>query len=162
MFCNRLRSLRESKGLNMKQFAFELGIPYTTYYNYETGAREVSSDILILLSEYFNVSVDYLLGVTDIKEKIDRLIENYPTPHEQEVITAYRSQPKMQEPVDRLLGIYKEENQPGNEDGMKKAKKHIIIDANLAAYGGGLHKAPSPPVDEHHKKVADELEFEGD
>ena len=97
MFCKRLRSLRESKGLNMKQFAFELGIPYTTYYNYETGSREVNSDILVLLSEYFNVSVDYLLGVTDIKERTDRLIESYPTPHEQKVITAYRAQPDMQD-----------------------------------------------------------------
>lgn len=40
--------------------------------------------------------------------------------------------------------------------------KHVIIDANAAAHGGGLLNAPSPPVDEHHKKVADELEFEGD
>lgn len=148
MFCKRLRSLRESKGLNMKQFAFELGIPYTTYYNYETGSREVNSDILVLLSEYFNVSVDYLLGVTDIKERTDRLIESYPTPHEQKVITAYRAQPDMQAPVDKLLGI-SDDLVSGGRYGNKMP---------VAAHGGGvtLVDAPDPSKKQKIERLAKE------
>ena len=63
----------------------------------------------------------------------------------------------MQEPVDRLLGIFE-----ANDDKDPKTKKTVIIDSNLAAHGGGLLKAPSPPVDEHHKKVAEELEYGDD
>lgn len=43
-----------------------------------------------------------------------------------------------------------------------RKSKPIIVDANAAAYGGGLLNVPSPPVDEHHKKIAEELEFEDD
>lgn len=39
------------------------------YSNYELGQRDIPTDILIKLSEYYNVSTDYLLGLTDKKER---------------------------------------------------------------------------------------------
>lgn len=66
MIGERIKSLRESKGYNMRQMAAALNLPYTTYVNYEKGAREPNSEQLILISKYFGVSIDYLMGRTDI------------------------------------------------------------------------------------------------
>ena len=68
MIGEKLKELREKIGLNKKEFAQYLGLKYTTYNNYETESREPSSDFLILISEKFDVSIDYLLGLKDEKE----------------------------------------------------------------------------------------------
>ncbi len=58
----RLKELRQEKKQNMRQTAIALGIPYTTYISYEKGDREPNSEMLIALAEYFNCSIDYLVG----------------------------------------------------------------------------------------------------
>lgn len=65
----RVKELREEKGLNMRQTAISLGIPYTTYISYEKGEREPNSEMLISLADFFNCSIDYLLGRSE--ERID-------------------------------------------------------------------------------------------
>lgn len=62
MFTERLKALRNGRGLNKAEMARQLKLPYTTYNNYETGAREPASDFLLLVSKEFRVSVDFLLG----------------------------------------------------------------------------------------------------
>lgn len=106
MFDDRLKKLRESKGYSMKQMSTALNLPYTTYVNYEQNKREPNSEILILISKYFGVSIDYLIGRAD---QSDILINKHIdlTDHEQEVIIAYRDNPDMQPAVDRLLLIDK-------------------------------------------------------
>lgn len=59
---NRLRQLRERKGLTMKDTARALGLPYTTYVNYEKGTREPGSEMLMKLADFFGTSIDELLG----------------------------------------------------------------------------------------------------
>lgn len=59
----RLKEIRISKGLNMRQTAKELGIPYTTYISYEKGEREPRLEFLVLLTKFFDCSADYLLGL---------------------------------------------------------------------------------------------------
>lgn len=68
MIGEKLKEIRENLGLNKKEFAQYIGIKYTTYNGYETEAREPSSDFLILISEKFDVSIDYLLGLKDERE----------------------------------------------------------------------------------------------
>ena len=78
---DRIKSLRESKGYNMRQMASALNLPYTTYVNYEKGAREPSSEQLLLFSKYFGVSLDYIMGRTDIPvtdESSDDILKKYP------------------------------------------------------------------------------------
>ncbi|MDF8373622.1 helix-turn-helix domain-containing protein [Weissella paramesenteroides] len=58
----RLKELREAKGLSQRQLANELGMVHQTYSNYERGEREPRIDVLIKLADYFDVSVDYLIG----------------------------------------------------------------------------------------------------
>ena len=62
---NRLRDLREDKDLNQTQIAKELGMSQTGYSKYETGENDIPTAILIKLANFYNVSIDYLLGQTD-------------------------------------------------------------------------------------------------
>lgn len=64
----RLKLLRSEKGYNMRQLSIALNMPYTTYVNYEKGTREMNSEILVLISKFFGVSIDYLLGLTEERE----------------------------------------------------------------------------------------------
>lgn len=68
MIVKRLRDLREDRDLKQKDVANVLNIPTHTYSNYESGIRSVPLEILIDLASFHNTSVDYLLGITDIKE----------------------------------------------------------------------------------------------
>lgn len=63
----RLKELREYSKKSMAQVARDLSIPYTTYVNYEKGTREPNSETLIMLADYFDCSVDYLLYRSDIR-----------------------------------------------------------------------------------------------
>lgn len=65
MFAERLKQLRkEKKGLTQEMVAKQIGIAKTTYSAYEQGKRQPDYDTLNHLAEYFNASVDYLLGNT--------------------------------------------------------------------------------------------------
>lgn len=57
-----IRELRESKGINMKEAARLLKMPYTTYVNYEKGLREPTSEILIQIADFYGTTIDYLVG----------------------------------------------------------------------------------------------------
>ena len=70
-FGERLTQLRKENGYTVRNdFAEKLGIPGTTLRNYEIGAREPGHSFLIQISEFFNVSVDYLLCLTDEKDRV--------------------------------------------------------------------------------------------
>lgn len=69
-FGKRLTLLREERGYTTrKKFAEKLNIPETTLRNYETDAREPGHTFLIQMSDFFDVSTDYLLGLTEEREK---------------------------------------------------------------------------------------------
>ena len=65
----RIRDLREDHDLTQKQIAKLLNCSQQVYSNYELGQRDIPTDILIKLSDYYNVSVDYLLGLTNNPKK---------------------------------------------------------------------------------------------
>ena len=61
----RLRELRKRRGISQIKLAMDLCTTQNTISRYETGDREPGITDLIKISNYFNVSVDYLLGLTD-------------------------------------------------------------------------------------------------
>ena len=61
----RIRDLREDKDLTQKQVSTYLNCSQQVYSNYELGQRDIPTDVLIKLSKFYNVSVDYILSVTD-------------------------------------------------------------------------------------------------
>lgn len=65
-FASRIKELREQKGITQRKLAKDLGVSQGTINLWETGAGETTFAMLIKIAEYFNESVDYLLGRTDI------------------------------------------------------------------------------------------------
>lgn len=68
---NRIKELRETKGISMKEAARQLEMPYTTYVNYEKGLREPNSETLIEIANFFGVSIDYMLGRSTSPKRIE-------------------------------------------------------------------------------------------
>lgn len=66
----RIRDLREDHDLTQREMAKVLNCSQQVYSNYELGQRDIPTDILIKLSAYFNVSVDYILGLTNNFKKL--------------------------------------------------------------------------------------------
>ena len=65
IFGERLRRLRLEAGLQQKELAAEIGMSANAISMMETGNRETSFEKLVALAEFFRVSTDYLLGITD-------------------------------------------------------------------------------------------------
>ncbi len=63
----RIRDLREDTDMNQTEFAKLLGMSQTGYSKYERGENDIPTEVLIQLAEIHKTSVDYLLGLTDIK-----------------------------------------------------------------------------------------------
>lgn len=64
-FSQRLRELRQDKGLSMKQLAKELGTTDAAVSNWENGINEPKISYLKSIAVYFNVTADYLIGLED-------------------------------------------------------------------------------------------------
>lgn len=63
----RMKDLREDRDLKQKDLADLLRVSQTTYSRYESGALDIPSAYLIALARFYAVSVDYILGLTDVK-----------------------------------------------------------------------------------------------
>lgn len=63
----RIRDLREDRDLTQKQSAQMLGMSQTGYSKYGTGENDIPTAVLIKLADFYQTSIDYLLGRTDKK-----------------------------------------------------------------------------------------------
>lgn len=63
----RIRDLREDKDLTQAQVGAAAGVSQRTYAYYESGQRMITPQVLCALADFYQVSVDYLLGRTDQK-----------------------------------------------------------------------------------------------
>ena len=61
----RLKELRKARHISQIKLAMDLSVSQNTISRYETGAHEADYDMLIRLADYFDVSIDYLLGRTE-------------------------------------------------------------------------------------------------
>ena len=61
----RIRDLREDHDFKQRQLAEYLNCSQQVYSNYELGQRDIPTDVLIKLANYYNVSIDYLLEQTN-------------------------------------------------------------------------------------------------
>jgi transcriptional regulator with XRE-family HTH domain len=65
VFGIRLKKLRENKKMLQKEVAHDLNITVQRYSSYENNLRVPEADILIKIAKYYNVSLDYLVGIED-------------------------------------------------------------------------------------------------
>lgn len=77
MFASRLKSLRLENNLTQKELAKKLNMQNTAISKYELGEREPDIKTLNKLSEFFNVTLDYLLGRTDIKNQSEKIFNEH-------------------------------------------------------------------------------------
>ena len=70
----RIRDLREDKDLKQCDIAKLLNVSQVAYSYYELGKRQIPIDLLIRLANFYNTSVDYLLGLTDERKPYPKSI----------------------------------------------------------------------------------------
>lgn len=68
---NRIRELRRNHNLSQEAFSAIIGTTQQAVSRMENGDYNIPSDILIKLSEHFNVTTDYILGVSDLKRDLN-------------------------------------------------------------------------------------------
>ena len=68
MYQNRLRDVREDRDFKQKELAHLLRVHQTTYSDYELGRLNIPISVLHALADFYNVSIDYLLGRTNEKQ----------------------------------------------------------------------------------------------
>ena len=66
----RLRELRVERGLTLLDVAMEMDVSQSTMQQYETGAIEPSIGMLVKLSDFYHVTIDYLVGKSLVREPI--------------------------------------------------------------------------------------------
>lgn len=75
IFAQRLKQLREKRGLSQRELAKQINMAHSTLGMYEIGEREPDFNTVSKLSSFFNTSVDYLLGRTDDSRPIEEIVE---------------------------------------------------------------------------------------
>ena len=68
LLAKRLKELREGRRIYQRELAEILGMSFRGYQNYETGQSEPKLETLIALADYYQVSIDYLVGRTDVPD----------------------------------------------------------------------------------------------
>ena len=102
----RLRTLRNEKGLSQQGLADQIGISKSNINMYERGEREPSIARLEVLADYFNVDMDYLLGLSDIPNKYQFSLR---------CSSAVSSLVPLAPSEEHLLGLYRSFNDEGQE-----------------------------------------------
>ena len=80
---SRIKQLRENRGLIQEILASELGITQQILSKYERDVLCIKVDVLMKIAEYFNVTTDYLLGVSEVKRdlqgqmKVNKTLDTY-------------------------------------------------------------------------------------
>ena len=94
----RLKELRERKGISQETLANNLNTTRTRIANYEQGIRQPDFEMQEAIADYFNVSIDYLFCRDHTKMDLSK--------HEKELIMAYRNaSPDLQLAVCAVLGV---------------------------------------------------------
>ena len=106
----RLKLLREENKITQEQLAEHLGVGRPTIAGYETKGKQPSFEILDKIADFFNVSIDYLLGRSDIKNPSTVSIEddNKKDSTSNEIAEQIdKLSPESQEELKKLIELYK-------------------------------------------------------
>ena len=90
LFLSRFRGLLEESGKQQKEICDDLGIRAQKLSNWKTGYSEPNFDDIVMIAEYFDISTDYLLGVTEDDERPKNTAPVLPL-DESELLKNYRA-----------------------------------------------------------------------
>lgn len=99
---NRLKLLREEKELLQSDIGKILGVTSNAIGYYENGKRDIPTEYVIKLAEYFNVSTDYLLGKSDIRNPEEQIKNDFEFAYHKEI------EGLTEEEISDALRFYKE------------------------------------------------------
>ena len=86
----RIAELRKEKGLNQVGLALKLNVSQKMISAYESGLHQPSIDTLIEISKIFGVSVDYLIGTSNVKLPAEKLMKDSVNPAEIELLNLFK------------------------------------------------------------------------
>ena len=117
----RIKELRNQYGLTLKDVAERLGVRVATVQRYESGKiKNIKQETIAELAEIFHTAPEYLMGWEKVEESF--LV----TAHEKKVIKAYRKHPELQNGIDSILQIEKEDEKATiNEDIAKEVSEEL-------------------------------------
>lgn len=163
MFEERLKRLREARGMTRKEVSDKLSLNLRTYISYENNERETNSEVLVKLSKLFGVTTDYLLGNTSLSDNEVFSLQ------EKNIIKFYRN---LNEDGKRMADTYvkdltenpKYTNDKSNPENLTTAEiVQMFRDAakntaQIAAFGGqGVTTVKQDLSDDEIRALIDEL-----
>ena len=104
-----LKKLREEAGISQKTLAEAVGVSQQSINKYENHNIEPDIDTLIRIADYFNTSVDYLIGHTNIRRMIEAVYSYQLNEVESNMIDGYRKlTEKQKKSIDMIIENYNE------------------------------------------------------
>lgn len=100
---NRIAELRKEMNLNQVGLAMKLNVSQYMISAYETGRHQPTADMLIVIADFFNVSIDYLLKRSNIRSTADNISKDNLSEQELKMLCLYRTLPK--EKKEQALGV---------------------------------------------------------
>lgn len=130
---SRIKQLREKRGLIQEILAAELGITQQMLSKYERDVTLIKVDILKKIAVYFNVTTDYLLGVSDVKRdikgqmKVNETLDAY-----YDLVEVYKDlDPYNQEMIWSIIQTVKKTSEKRKQDSEQTVEGQKRVDGNV-------------------------------
>ena len=122
---SRIKELRKKRGLMQQRLASELGITQQMLSKYERDVTLIKVDVLKKIAKYFNVTTDYLLGVSDVKRDLQRqMIMNETLDEYYDLVEVYKElDPYDQEMIWSIIQVVKRTSDRRKSDNSTEEKE---------------------------------------
>ncbi|MBM6750068.1 helix-turn-helix transcriptional regulator [Mediterraneibacter glycyrrhizinilyticus] len=127
---SRIKELRKKRGLMQQRLASELGITQQMLSKYERDVTLIKVDVLKKIAKYFNVTTDYLLGVSDVKRDLQRqMIMNETLDEYYDLVEVYKElDPYDQEMIWSIIQVVKRTSDRRKSDNSTAVKAQKRVD----------------------------------
>lgn len=128
---NRIRELRKNHSLQQESLGIILNTTQQTISRMETGLYDIPTDLLIQMSKYFNVTTDYILGLTDIKRDLScQTLMNHEIDQHYDIILRYKNLTDINKKtfmiiLERLEQAQREMDSSENNINKKEGKNYV-------------------------------------
>lgn len=129
---SRIKELRKKRGLMQQRLASELGITQQMLSKYERDVTLIKVDVLKKIAKYFNVTTDYLLGVSDVKRDLQRqMIMNETLDEYYDLVEVYKElDPYDQEMIWSIIQVVKRTSDRRKSNNSTEIKEQKRVDKN--------------------------------
>ena len=129
---SRIKELRKKRGLMQQRLASELGITQQMLSKYERDVTLIKVDVLKKIAKYFNVTTDYLLGVSDVKRDLQRqMIMNEILDEYYDLVEVYKELgPYDQEMIWSIIQVVKRTSDRRKTNNSTEVKEQKRVDKN--------------------------------